>query len=126
MIFSPRDEFVVTWNILDAGRGLQILDAKTGKTLHLFFKSKTDVVDCKFIDSEYLVCCRSDNFLWLLNVKTGHVLSLLDIGEQPLSLGACLHNPLVAIALMDTKLKFVHVRLPVDAKNKKASSIKRK
>ena len=118
IIFSPRDEFVVTWNILDFGYGLQILDTETGETLHVFFKLQKDiVVDCKFVDSETLVCCGKDNFLRLFNVKTGHLLSLLDIGDEPFSLGACLHHPLVAIALEDTKLKFVQVRLPADAKN---------
>ena len=118
IIFSPRDEFVATWNILDLGYGLQILDTETGETLHVFFKHQNDiVVDCKFVDSESLVCCGKDNFLRLFNFKTGHLLSLLDIGDEPFSLGACLHHPLVAIALEDTKLKFVQVRLPADAKN---------
>ena len=119
MIFSPHSEFVVIWNILDAGHGLHILDAKTGKTLHLLFKNQEDIVDCKFIDTEALVCCRKDNFLRLLNVKTGHLLSLLDIGEEPFSLGVCLYNPLVAIGLKDTKVKFIKVRLLVDTQNKK-------
>ena len=119
MIFSPHSEFVVIWNILDAGHGLHILDAKTGETLHIFFKNQEDIVDCKFVDTEALVCCRKDNFLRLLNVKTGHLLSLLDIGEEPFSLGVCLHNPLVAIGLKDTKVKFITVRLLVDTQNKK-------
>ena len=36
LMFSPQDEFVVTWNCLDGGKGVHILDAKTGETLHRF------------------------------------------------------------------------------------------
>ena len=33
MIFSPRNEFVVTWNTLDGGQGIHVLQAETGETL---------------------------------------------------------------------------------------------
>ena len=117
--FSPQDEFVVTWNILDSGRGLHVLDAKTGKTLNIFFKKQKDIVNCKFVDTESLVCYRGDTFLRLLNVKTGHLLSLLDVGEQPYCFGTCLHSPVVAVGLKNAKLKFIRLRLPADSQNKK-------
>ena len=122
MIFSPQEEFVVTWKILNSGHGIHVLDAKTGETHHVFLKEQKDIVDCKFVDDESLVCCRKDNFLRLFNVKTGHLLSLLDIGQEAFSLGACLHHPLVAIGLKGAKLKFIQVHLPVDTRKMKGES----
>ena len=122
MIFSPQEDFVVTWKILNSGYGIHVLDAKTGETHHVFLKEQEDIVDCKFVDDESLVCCRKDNFLRLFNVKTGHLLSLLDIGQEPFSLGACLHHPLVAIGLKGGKLKFIQVHLPADTRKKKGES----
>ena len=118
MIFSPENEFVVTWNTLDEGQGLHVLDADTGETLHVFLRDQKDIIECKFLDDESLVCCSGDNFLRLCNVRTGDLLSVLDIGEQPFSLGACLNHPLVAIGLSGTRIKFVHVQLPTESKKK--------
>ena len=118
MIFSPKNEFVVTWNTLDEGQGLHVLDADTGETLHVLLRDQNDIIECKFLDDESLVCCSGDNFLRLCNVRTGDLLSILDIGEQPLCLGACLNQPLVAIGLSGTRIKFVHVQLPTVSKKK--------
>ena len=118
MIFSPKNEFVVTWNTLDEGQGLHVLDADTGETLHVLLRDQKDIIECKFLDDESLVCCSGDNFLRLCNVRTGDLLSVLDIGEQPLCLGAYLYQPLVAIGLSGTRIKFVHVQLPTESKKK--------
>ena len=109
---SSKHEFVVTWNTLEEGHGLHILYADTGETLHVFLGDQNDIVDCKFLDDESLVCCSGDNFLRLYNVRAGVLLSILDIGEQPFCLGACLYQPLIAIGLSGTRVKFVHVQLP--------------
>ena len=119
MILSPKNEFVVTWNTLTGGKGLHILNASTGETLHVFFEDQEDIVDCKFLDDEAVVCCCKDNFLRLYNVRTGDLLTILDIGEQPFCLGACLHQLLVVIGLSETRIKFVHVHLPTESKKKK-------
>ncbi|CAH3180650.1 unnamed protein product [Porites lobata] len=116
LLCSPRNEFVVTWNTLDQGHGLHILNAYTGETLHVFLGEQNDIVDCKFLDDESVVCCSEDNFLRLYNIRTGDLLSILDIGEQPFCLGACLYQPLVAIGLSATRIKFVHVQLPKETK----------
>ena len=118
MIFSPTNEFVVTWNTLDEGQGIHVLQAETGETLQVFLRDQKDIIECKFLDDESLVCCSGDNFLRLFNVKTGDFLSVLDIGEQPFCLGACLYQPLVAIGLSGTRIKFVHVQLPTESKKK--------
>ena len=120
MLFSPKSELVVTWNTLDEGQGLHILNADSGETLHVFLGDQTDVaiVDCKFLDDESLVCCSEDNFLRLYNLEAGDLLSVLDIGEQPFCLGACLYQPLVAIGLSGARTKFIHVQLPKETKKK--------
>ena len=118
MIFSPKNEFVVTWNTLDEGQGLHVLDGDTGETLHVLLRDQNDIIECKFLDDESLVCCSGDNFLRLCNIRTGDLLSVLDIGEQPLCLGACLYQPLVAIGLSGTRIKFVRVQLPTESKKK--------
>lgn len=118
-MFSPNEELVVTWKILDAGFGLHILDSQTGETLHIFLQDQDDIVDCKFVDVESLVCCSGDNFLRLFNVGTGQLLSVIDIGERPFSLGTSLQEPLVAIGLSGDKLKFIQVHLPADTRGNK-------
>ena len=120
MLFSPKSELVVTWNTLDEGQGLHILNADTGETKHVFLRDHTDIeiVDCKFLDDESLVCCSEDNFLRLYNLEAGDLLSVLDIGEQPFCLGACLYQPLVAIGLSGARTKFIHVQLPKETKKK--------
>ena len=110
--FSPEEEFVVTWNCLDEGNGVHILDAKTGEIRHRFLQSQNDIVDCKFVNCEVLVCCSKDNFLRLFNIRTGDLLSVLDIKERPYCLGVCLDKSLVAIGLSCSRLKFIHVKLP--------------
>ncbi len=97
-IFSPDEELVVTWGSFHAGYGLHILDAKTGETRHTFLKDRDDIVDCKFVgNGDTLICCSGDNFLRLFNVRSGDLLSVLDIEERPYCVGACLGKSLVAI-----------------------------
>ena len=116
LLCSPRNEFVATWNTLDQGHGLHILNADTGETLHVFLGEQCAIVDCKFLDDKSVVCCSGDNFLRLYNIRTGDLLSILDIGERSVCLGACLFQPLVAIGLSGTRIKFVHVQLPKETK----------
>ena len=112
-IFSPEEEFVVTWGFFHAGYGLHILDAKTGETRHILLKDQDDIVDCKFVgNGDSLICCSRDNFLRLFNIQSGDLLSVLDIEERPYCLGACLGKPLVAIGLSGPRLKYIHVKLP--------------
>ena len=104
---------MVTWDSLNSGYGVLILDAKTGETFHTLLRKQNNVLNCKFArNSQSLVCCSKDNFLRWFNIRSGDQLSVLDIEERPHCLGACLETPLVAIGLGDARLKFVHVKLP--------------
>lgn len=112
-ILSAEEELIVTWHTFDLCYGIHILDANTGETCNTMLKEHKDIIDCKFTGNcDTLVCCSEDNLLRLLNVKTGHLLSVLDVEERPCCLGACLDNPLVAIGLPGARLKFIHVELP--------------
>ena len=114
-MFSPEEEFVVTWASFSTGHGVHILDAKTGETQRTLLEDQHDIVDCKFVvNGESLVCCSEDNFLRLFDIRSGDLLSVLDVEEQPCCLGACLDKPLVAIGLWGGRLKFVHIKLPSD------------
>ena len=113
LILSPKEEFVVTWDSLYAGYGLHILDARCGETRQNLLKNRDDIVDCKFAcDEESLLCCTTDNFLRLFQIRTGDLLCILDIEERPFSLGASAREDLVAIGLSSGRLKFIHVELP--------------
>ena len=112
-MFSPEEELVITWDSLSCGYGLHILDVRCGETVLTLLKNHSDIVDCKFVcDGKSLLCCSRDSFLRLFNVRSGDLLCLLDIEEQPFSLGACLGNHLVAVGLSGARLKFIHVVLP--------------
>ena len=113
LILSPKEEFVVTWDSLYAGYGLHILDARCSETRHNLLKNRDDIVDCKFAcNDESLLCCTTDNFLRLFQIRTGDLLCILDIEERPFSLGASAREDLVAVGLSSGRLKFIHVELP--------------
>ena len=118
LLCSPKNEFVVTWNTLDGGNGLHILNADNGETLHVFLRDQKAIIDCKFLGDESLIFCSKENFLRLYSVRTGDMLSVLDIGERPFCLGACLYQPLVAVGLSGTRTKFVHVQLSTESKKR--------
>lgn len=128
-MFSPEEEFVVTWASFSSGHGVHILDAKTGETQRTLLEDQDDIVDCKFVvNCESLVCCSKDNFLRLFDIRSGDLLSVLDVEEQPCCLGACVDKALVAIGLWGARLKFVHIKLPSDqdAEGKKGFRDKQK
>lgn len=125
-MFSPEEQFIATWDSFNSGYGVHILDAKTGETRHSLLTCQHDIVDCKFVvNDESLICCSKDNFLRLFDIRSGNLLSVLDIEEQPQCLEACLDKPVVAIGLLGARLKFLHVKLPIiqDAEGKKGEKI---
>ncbi|XP_022795080.1 uncharacterized protein LOC111333714 [Stylophora pistillata] len=111
-VFSPRDDVVASWNFLEGGFGLHILDADFGEITKTFLKDRCDIADSKFVNEEsLLVCFVHDTFLRLFNVRTGNLVSVLDLGERPVCIGACVESSLVAIGL-ENRMKFLHFRLP--------------
>ena len=111
-VFSPRDDIVAAWNFLDGGFGLHILDVDTGKTTNTFLKERSDIPHSKFVDDKCLLACYvQDTFYRLLNVRSRKLLSMLDLGERPVCLGASVESFLVAVGLKN-RMKFLHVWLP--------------
>ncbi|PFX22836.1 E3 ubiquitin-protein ligase DZIP3 [Stylophora pistillata] len=111
-LFSPRDDTVAAWKFFEEGFGLYILNADTGKTINTFLKDRCDISDCKFVDDEsILVCCDQDTFLRLFSVRSGNLVIVLDIGERPVCLGACVDSSLVAVGV-ENRMKFLRVWLP--------------
>lgn len=112
-IFSPKETFVVVWGkaLLD-GPGVHILDALSGGTHHTLPNSK-NVVDCKFVcDEECLVYNRGINVLRLFNVRSGDLLTVMDIEERPCCLAVCLPHHLIAICLTGVRFRVLKVWSP--------------
>ena len=112
-IFSPKETFVVAWgNVLLDGPGVHILDALSGGTHHALPNSK-NVVDCKFVsDEECLVYNRGINVLRLFNVRSGDLLTVMDIEERPCCLVVCVAHHLIAICLTGVRFKVLKVWSP--------------
>ena len=112
-VFLPKGDVVVTWNTLENGCGVHLLDVRTGTTVHTLLPGHFDIVDCKIVsDGESLVCCSRVNIVKLFSIRSGHLLSVLNIEERPFCLGACLRMPLIAIGLSGCNFRLLRVRLP--------------
>ena len=120
--FSPTEEFLLISDpyFLRKTNGVYVLDALSGDTLHLLCHGKGEgVCDFKFISDEACVILTfadtSGFHLQLFNVRSGDLLSLLDIDmeNQVDVLGSCPRKGLIAIGLEDTeiKLKIIQVKL---------------
>ena len=111
-VFPPKGDVVVTWNTLENGCGVHVLNVPTGTTVHTLLPGHFDIVDCKIVsDGESLVCCSRVNIVRLFSIRSGHLLSVLNIEERPFCLGACLRMPLIAIGLSGCNFRLLRVRL---------------
>ena len=112
-IFSPKEEFVVIWgeHLLD-GPGVHIIDAASGDTHHILPNSKS-VLACKFAsDEEFLVYNKVINVLRLFNVKSGDLLSVMDIEEQPCCVAVSLYRHLIMVCFKGLVFKQIKVWSP--------------
>ena len=112
-IFSPKETFVVVWGkVLLGSPGVHILDALSGDTHHILPNSR-NVVDCKFVcDEECLVYNRGINVLRVFNVRSGDLLTVIDIEERPCCLAVCLPHHLIAICLTGVRFRVFKVWSP--------------
>ena len=118
VMFSPGEQFVVVYL---SGYGFQkffhILDAASGNSLHAL-RAGT----CEFLsDEECVVFHLSDKFE-LYNIRSGHLLSVIDVGGDITCLAACRSQRLVAIGLLNStpNFKVIRVWLPRDKDNRKS------
>lgn len=112
-VFPSKGDVVVTWNPLESGCGVHVLDVASGTTVHTLLPGHFDIVDCKIVsDGESLVCCSRVNIVRLFSIRSGHLLTVLNIEERPFCVGACLRKPLIAIGLSGCNFRLLQVRLP--------------
>ena len=117
-VFSPSAQFVL---IID-GRYLHeqivyVLDAVSGDPLRMLRVSPR-ICGCKFVSEEECVLLtndtRSGTRLQMFNLRTGKLLSVMDMEHEVSCLASCPGKGLIAIGLEYSKMKFkvIQVRLP--------------
>jgi len=118
-VFSPAETSVIIGVTSLFDPGLHVFDAVSGKALHILFKGQ-GLLDCKFIsDEECVVTCRATQGvcpLQLFNVKSGDLLSIIDMEREVNHLAACPRKRLLAIENMESEHGFalIQVQLPRD------------
>ena len=107
--FSPTEQFI----IVGSGKGMFVLDAKTGNTLRtpwpFSFRHGAFISDDQCIVSGF-----RDVTVQLLNVKSGELLNAMDVESNVTCLAACPFNRLLAIGLQNSipNFKVIKVHLP--------------
>ena len=115
--FSPDERFVVleNWPFIT---NVLVLSADTGNTL---CSIKFDAIPfgCEFISDEEIVVTSTVGTgygLQMFHVRTGDLLSVLQLESKPSCLAACPRKRLIAVGLgkSDPCFKLVQVKLPCD------------
>ena len=108
VMFSPSEQFVV---IHQSEGSCQILDAASGNSLHAFHG---DTVE--FLSDEECVVFHLFGQFQLYDIKSGHLLSVIDLESNITCLAACRSQRLLAIGLFNSSPNFnvIHVWLPGD------------
>ena len=118
--FSPAETFVTIWTVRDKSLDrLLVLDAVSGKTLHILCRKDSSWHDCKFVsDEECVVACQSyTRILQLFNVRSGDLLSITDVqrfAEFMFTIAAFPGNRLLAVQEKDSERGFelIEVHMP--------------
>ena len=117
-MFSPSEQCAIICLRLVAK--LYVLDAISGEVLHALCTRSFEYTDNKFIsDEECVISCRTllgDYCLQLFNVKSGDLLSVLQLDSEANCFAAFPCKRLLAIARTDSKrgFKLIQVQLPQD------------
>ena len=108
--FSPMDQFLV----VGSAKGILVLDAETGNTLRTLRYSFSDIWNCTFISDDTCVISGLELTVQLFNVKSGELLTEIDVETYVTCLAACPFNRVLAIDLMisTSNFKVVRVHLP--------------
>jgi len=134
--FSPTEQYCLLPEVF--GNDLYVLDVVLGKLLRTIqlrthyrgIRIKTG--SCKFVSDECVVYVtdrlEGHDFLQLLNVKSGDLLSEIALESRVYSLAACPHKRLIAICFEDSNVNFkvLQVKLPGDKHSRKNKRIKPK
>ena len=132
-MFTPTEEFVlVSAGTSQSRQEVHVLDASSGNTLRTLC-SVDDVSNCAFVSNEECVIDRRDSsrgyHLLLFNVRTGDLLSVLDVytTDEPNCLAAFPQKGLIAMGLWNSKRMhpFIEVRVPRDKVNRRSKGEQR-
>ena len=120
-VFSPMDQFVIVTCMYP---GPLVVDAVSGNILRALSFGSADV-SCKFVSEEECVVF-DYNYVFsaqLCNVKSGELLSVIDVESRVDCSAACPRNRLLAIGRSyfapSFKIILVHLPRDKDSKNKK-------
>ena len=123
-VFSPTEQFIVIWERRHYIQPAYVLGAVSGNTLHSL-SGGDGVSDVKFVsDEECVLSCseQSRYHLQLFNVRSGHLLRVIDVASFVPCLAACPSERVIAIGQRDSTsgFKVLRVRLPRDKTAAKA------
>ena len=134
-MFSPVEQFVVIPGELPCvhrnKQGLFVIDATSGRTLHLLCEGN-NIFDCRFVSDEECVVNSYDvsrGFcLRLFNIESGDLLTVITMENKVFCLAACPRKCLIAIGLMSSRPNFKVIKVNLqrsikyDSKCKKVSN----
>ena len=125
-MFSPKENFVlISAKSPQCKQEVHVLDASSGATLCTLC-TVDQVTNCAFVsDAECVIDCQDSSessCLRLFNVKTGDLLSVLDMDTRPSCLASFPQKGLIAFGLWNSErmCAFIEVKLPRDKVNRKA------
>ena len=104
--FSPMEQFIV----VGTTDSVLVLDAETGNTLRTLGPSFSHVNDFTFISDDTCVIS-GPNLTVLLNVKSGDLLTEIEVESHVSCLVACPFNSVFAIGLWDSTPNFKVIRV---------------
>ena len=104
--FSLKEQFLV----VQTTEGMLVVDAKTGNTLRILC-SISFYSHFTFISDDNCVISRSDFTVQLLNVKSGELLSEIDVESKVTCLAACPFNRVLVIGLPNSTANFKVIRV---------------
>ena len=115
-LFSPNDEFLVIWG-KSLQPGVYVLDPSSGKLLHILQTGGGASV-CKFVSEVDCVVlsflpCGDDSCFRLFNIRSGDLLSLIDLETWPRLIASCPGKGFIACALRKSEdlFKIIQTRL---------------
>ena len=109
--FSPMEQFLV----VRTTDGISVLDPETGNTLRTLGRSIFSFsLHCTFISDDTCVISDYDSTVQLLNVKSGELLTKIDVESRVICLAACPFNLVLSIGLRYStpNFKVIRVHLP--------------
>ena len=107
--FSPMEQFLV----VGTTDGILVLDAETGNTLRTLRPSTFSMLRSTFISDDTFVTSGSNFTVQMFNVKSGELLTEIDVGSKVNCLAACPFHRVLAIGLISApNFKVIRVHLP--------------